>query len=223
MRRDGVTRYCVDMAPTSRAPRTSLGDYLAAFRAVGRATFLGESAAPVLVTRTRHAAVDPTDFNTNSLEITEPPSSIAPPANGAITIPPDAVPPEAATTPVPMPATPALLLADRSAIVVRLVKRPGGPFPDRIGIGRAPNTDVPLRLRGVSKYHAYLTGPDEEDRFWLSDAGSTNGTFVNGARLVPHQPVELRDWAEVAFASVSFVFLTPQGLCELLASAAETG
>lgn len=38
--------------------------------------------------------------------------------------------------------------------IVRLEKRDGGAFAERIGIGRAPNVDVQLLLSKVSKYHA---------------------------------------------------------------------
>jgi hypothetical protein len=179
-------------APPDEVPSLSLGDYLAQLRERGAPAFATQHTAPVLIARARATAQDPSDFNTNHSH-----PAIAP----------------------PMPR--ATLLESATAIVVPLIKRPGRPFPERIGIGRAPNTDVSLRLRGVSKYHAYFTGPDAEGRCWLTDAGSTNGTWLDARRLAPHEPAELVDGTDVAFGSTHFVFLTAPGLCALLASSGE--
>lgn len=48
---------------------------------------------------------------------------------------------------------------------------------------------------GVSRRHASLAL--ENNRLNLWDLGSSNGTFINGTRLTPHQPSPLRDGDEV--------------------------
>ncbi len=50
--------------------------------------------------------------------------------------------------------------------------------PAVLRIGRAPDNDVVLSAPGVSRYHARIDYAAGEPR--LSDAGSLNGTFVNG-------------------------------------------
>lgn len=49
--------------------------------------------------------------------------------------------------------------------------------------------------KGVSRQHATLEV--SEDTLMLMDLGSSNGTYINGQRLVPNQPRVLRDGDEV--------------------------
>jgi hypothetical protein len=49
--------------------------------------------------------------------------------------------------------------------------------------------------KGVSRQHAVLEF--NEDTLMLIDAGSANGTFLNGQRLSPNQPRVVRDGDEV--------------------------
>lgn len=49
--------------------------------------------------------------------------------------------------------------------------------------------------KGVSRHHAIIEF--NEDTLMLLDAGSANGTFLNGQRLLPNQPRVLRDGDEV--------------------------
>jgi hypothetical protein len=80
----------------------------------------------------------------------------------------------------------------------------------RLIFGRADNTsplkpDVDLSPygaleKGVSRHHAVLEL--KEDTLVLSDAGSSNGTYLNGQRLAPNQPRVLRDGDEVKFGKL---------------------
>jgi len=49
--------------------------------------------------------------------------------------------------------------------------------------------------KGVSRQHAALEV--NEDTLMLLDVGSSNGTYLNGQRLLPNQPRVLRDGDEV--------------------------
>ena len=63
--------------------------------------------------------------------------------------------------------------------------------PVVLRIGRAPDNDVVLHSPGVSRYHAridYATGAP-----CLSDAGSLNGTFVNGEAVRGARPLSPTD------------------------------
>jgi len=68
----------------------------------------------------------------------------------------------------------------------------GRTFPVKVPctvIGRQFDTDVCLAGKAVSRQHAQLLW--RENQFCIEDLGSSNGTFVNGQRLNPHQPTPL--------------------------------
>ena len=55
------------------------------------------------------------------------------------------------------------------------------PCPERLVIGGAPECDLVLDDGFTSACHAVLER--REGRWWLTDLGSTNGTFIGGARI----------------------------------------
>ncbi len=63
------------------------------------------------------------------------------------------------------------------------------PLPFRVG--RHSSCHLNLASDGVSRYHAEIKV--SEDRLWLRDLGSTNGTFLNHRRLVGPAPLENGD------------------------------
>lgn len=69
-------------------------------------------------------------------------------------------------------------------------------------IGRLPDRDVQLRIRGVSRMHARVR--QRPDGWWVEDAGSTNGTWKDGRRL--DSPAPLRDGDTFTVETVEFVF-----------------
>jgi pSer/pThr/pTyr-binding forkhead associated (FHA) protein len=56
------------------------------------------------------------------------------------------------------------------------------PIGDRVRIGRAPDNDIVVRDRMVSRHHAELRGGPPHG-FEIVDSSSRNGTFVNGLRV----------------------------------------
>lgn len=96
-------------------------------------------------------------------------------------------------------------------------KRQGGPFADRIGVGRARNADVSLPLPRVSKYHAYFSKEEGGTGYVLTDAGSKNGTSIDGAPLDPRTPHVVSDGAEITFGPYVFRFFTAAGFAEMVA------
>jgi hypothetical protein len=105
------------------------------------------------------------------------------------------------------------VLPDASVYFLR--KRPGAAFGDRIGIGRT-GTDVVLAYPLVSKYHAYVR--EEGGDWYVHDAGSRNGTFVEGARLERGESMPLRDGCDVRIGPYGFYFYGPDAFIRFLES-----
>jgi pSer/pThr/pTyr-binding forkhead associated (FHA) protein len=61
-------------------------------------------------------------------------------------------------------------------------------------IGRNPNVDIVIAQPEVSSRHARVTYQD--DKYFIEDLKSSNGTFVNGQQV--HGPVALKDDDEIA-------------------------
>jgi hypothetical protein len=99
--------------------------------------------------------------------------------------------------------------------VFLIVKKEGAPFPDQIGIGRAANTDVCLSLNSISKYHAFFSA-DGSGGYIVADAGSKNGSWLDGRRLAPRQPTLLVDGSRLRFGAHKFLFYTHTGFVRLL-------
>jgi hypothetical protein len=90
------------------------------------------------------------------------------------------------------------------------------PFK-RLVFGRA-DADSPIRPdidlsayggleKGVSRRHAAVE--PSEDTLMLFDMGSSNGTFLNGQRLLPNQPRVLRDGDELRFGKlIAHIYFT---------------
>jgi phage tail-like protein len=64
-----------------------------------------------------------------------------------------------------------------------------------VTIGRTPANVLPLPHPAISRAHAELRVTPEA--VILTDTGSANGTFVNGVRLAPQQPVQLAPGSEI--------------------------
>lgn len=82
----------------------------------------------------------------------------------------------------------------------------GRPFPLRhkTRIGRNPgDVDIAVLDNAVSMVHAEIYW--EDNRWWVNDLGSTNGTFVDGRRI--EAPVALERDQVVTFGDVGFVFM----------------
>jgi EAL domain-containing protein (putative c-di-GMP-specific phosphodiesterase class I) len=67
-------------------------------------------------------------------------------------------------------------------------------------IGRRPDINLTLPSKSISKLHAEILVAG--DGLFLRDAGSTNGTFVNGQRVM--QPVPVGENDRIQFADVEF-------------------
>lgn len=76
-------------------------------------------------------------------------------------------------------------------------------YPFFIGTAKN-NLGYSLSNTAVSRYHAKLER--DENRFILMDLDSTNGTLVNGRKLMPNENFEIKQGDTVSFANIGFIF-----------------
>ncbi len=66
-------------------------------------------------------------------------------------------------------------------------------------LGRSPDADLRISAAQLSRRHARLDHRD--DQWWLTDLGSTNGTWLNG-EPIDGQPVALGDGDQIVLGGV---------------------
>jgi hypothetical protein len=70
----------------------------------------------------------------------------------------------------------------------------------KTGTSPKPHIDLEAyggRQGGVSRLHSRLSRKGEQ--WFIEDLGSTNGTFLNGARLPPHQKIPIHEGDTLTF------------------------
>ena len=95
----------------------------------------------------------------------------------------------------------ALLKNDRDSIRM-------GHFPFRIG-KQADIVDHQIRNKTVSRKHADIVS--EQGRYFVLDLDSTNGTFLNGRKLLSGVREELHPGDTVTFANEAYSFIITEG------------
>jgi len=68
-------------------------------------------------------------------------------------------------------------------------------------VGRGAENPIPIPDDGLSRVHARVT--HEDGIYWLTDLESTNGTFVNGARLSAPHPLRGGDTINAGRTTIS--------------------
>jgi pSer/pThr/pTyr-binding forkhead associated (FHA) protein len=102
-----------------------------------------------------------------------------------------------------------------SPMVGELSKRPGAnAFSQMIMIGRARNNDLTIPGYGISKFHGYVMFTSKGAT--LTDAGSTNGTFLKEEKLRPLVKAELNPGDELQLGSIKATYHTPETFHEYL-------
>ncbi len=103
--------------------------------------------------------------------------------------------------PAPAPMPGAVILA--GAMGQRIILRPGTSH-----VGRSPENEIYLDDTQISRRHAAMMW--DGARCAVTDLGSSNGTFVNGRRLMPNVPEALRPGDHVSFGTASVWVITSQ-------------
>lgn len=100
------------------------------------------------------------------------------------------------------------------SLVVYALRRNGKSASHLITLGRAPDNDVVVPDVSISRFHAFVK-EGSGGRWLMQDAGSTNGTTVNGTS-VPRQghgpPSELASGDDVRLGQVELTFLDTEAL-----------
>lgn len=96
--------------------------------------------------------------------------------------------------------------------VAPVVKRAdSNSFTMMITLGRTDNNDLTLKHTMISKFHAYFRHLG--DSWTLSDAGSLNGTALDGRRLPPERSMPIKSGARIVLGgAVAIQFLEPNDL-----------
>jgi hypothetical protein len=98
----------------------------------------------------------------------------------------------------------------RSKNKIRVIrKRNYDNDPDKITIGRSEVNDIVFYGATISRAHAYLYIDCGDNRRYLVDSKSSNGTFLNKRRLTPNQVYEIKDNDVIVFGNeVTVVYLS---------------
>lgn len=71
-------------------------------------------------------------------------------------------------------------------------------------IGKSQTCNLVIADKVVSRHHAEIV--QYGDKYFIKDLSSTNGTFINGNKLMADTDVELKDGQEIIFANKKFVY-----------------
>ncbi len=80
------------------------------------------------------------------------------------------------------------------------------PTMSRVRVGRGIENDIRLPYDGVSKEHAHITWKPDRSEFYVTDLGTTNGTFVNGVELTPRKPKRMLTGSIIKFGTAELNF-----------------
>jgi pSer/pThr/pTyr-binding forkhead associated (FHA) protein len=99
-----------------------------------------------------------------------------------------------------------LILSNDGKVQEVLFDRP------RITIGRKAGNDLHFNRPEISGTHAAFLF--EEDQFFVSDLGSTNGTMMNGAKLLPNQKYALQDGDTISITPFRIQFVADKDMSD---------
>ena len=97
---------------------------------------------------------------------------------------------------------------------VFLLRKGRAAAPGPITLGRTAVNDLAIPEYSISQRHCLIRM--EGGAVSLTDAGSTNGTYVNGQRLAPQRAMPLTEGLEITLGRFVFTFHTAAGFRKML-------
>ncbi len=91
-----------------------------------------------------------------------------------------------------------------------------GKVPTKFLVGRSEDREFNIDHSTVSKRHAFILLDPDKNTYQLGDAGSTNGTLLDGRTVKAGEPVPLKDGDNISFGDCDFLFFSPQGFVDLV-------
>jgi hypothetical protein len=101
-------------------------------------------------------------------------------------------------------------------MVFLLTKTRDNAFQRRVTVGRTSNNDLPVEDPSVSRFHAWFQREDDEAHWYVVDAGSKNGTKVNGKVLEKKKPHQLANGTRIRIGHVDLSFFDSHGFLKML-------
>jgi hypothetical protein len=95
-----------------------------------------------------------------------------------------------------------------------LAKKPGASFADMITVGRTANNDIVLNDVTVSRFHAFFR--EREGSWVVCDAGSKNGTTVDGHALEARKERPIESGTVVRIGDIETRFFSAEELFVIL-------
>ncbi len=93
-------------------------------------------------------------------------------------------------------------------------------FPDKITVGRSANNDIVLDDALISKLQSYFVF--EQEKVFITDADSKNGTFLDARKLPAMQKVECPNGSLISFGPrVKFILMSAELLWDNMILAME--
>ena len=80
-----------------------------------------------------------------------------------------------------------------------------------ISLGRSSRNDVVIKDKFVSKNHLLIRVKNQ--RYYLEDLGSANGTFLNGVKIDPNELIELQNNDKIGVGFIQFIFVDKRWNC----------
>jgi pSer/pThr/pTyr-binding forkhead associated (FHA) protein len=101
-------------------------------------------------------------------------------------------------------------------MVFLLTKTRDNAFQRRVTVGRTSNNDLPVEDASVSRFHAWFQRQDEGAPWCVVDAGSKNGTRVNGKALEAKKALALSNGMKIRVGHVDLTFYDAAGFLKML-------